>query len=181
MNKIACKVFKLALTIGAAVLVIISIAIGFFNYWLITHDSPKLLRGLVYLLNPPDEIFEKISVLTKYSVENRSMAASITYENIYYGGYDILIVFEKTKSISYAKYSKLDVDYSVACVSESGIQFHDSGNSASWGYSLSYYSVPEDFPHGEKIECNVTVTGVPEDFLGKYGPTYISIRKLADI
>lgn len=148
--------------------------------WVLKSFRPNFISALIYLYNPPDQIFEPL-VKVKLDVDKEGVAkTSLSYSNAYYGSYVVMLRFEKNGLISYSEYSSLNVTSMIICISSSGKELTMSGERASWGYTLSHYTAPDDLPL-EEIHCSIELSNVPGDFFNDYGPAYILVKKISDI
>jgi len=148
--------------------------------WILKNFCPNLLSALIYLYNPPDQIFKPL-VRIKLDVNKDGSANTlVSYRNSYYGSYVIMLQFEKENAISYAQHSTINVTSVINCRSYDGKELTMTGEKASWGYALSHYMVHDDLPLGE-VQCSIELSNIPKDFVSDYGPAYIIVKKLADI
>ncbi len=155
--------------------------VSFGNEWLMKHDRYGLLRPFVWLFNPPNGGVRPFVKERVRLSQNGSFESKFQYQNEYYGLYGILLEFKKAGDISYTNHNRLFFDFEVECTSLTNQKYHSNGSSATWGYFIGNYLVPEELPINETVECDVTLMNMPIEFLREYGPAYIKIIKLADI
>jgi hypothetical protein len=168
-------------------LLVLLVVIWTFNSTILRSNSPAVLKTIVQLIAPPDNLYEPLSE-EFIDIKRGVSTKRISYDHRYMGSHEIGIYFDNPDESLFLKNPELKLSASIECrvgtdiylsrIVESGSHFIGKRGS---GYSLITYKVPQDMPSDKTINCTLALAGLNADFFNKYGPARIYVKKISDV
>ena len=181
------KAGHVIIIIVVVVLLLPLMSLVIFNSAIMRSDTPGVLKGAVQLLWPPKDLHEPLAIET-LAFSAAKAESILVYRHKYNGRHEIALLFEKLDQTLYQKTHQPNWLSSVVCSSDGDLVLALESTTASPflgkmgnGFSVLTYQVPNDVPLDKDLECRFSVSGVDKEFIGKYGPARLYVRKTSDL
>ena len=182
--------FAIGITIFLIILPLCFVAfLGIFKSQIQQGKILPQLGPILILLSPPDDIKKPLGVV--YLTPNKKeYNLKITHK--YLGNHEILLYFKKLNSYDELEKTKKELFLTVEFKYDSRIIYSTTSERPISYYSyaatenksvISFirYNVPNNLPIDTPLQVKIKVEGNIEQFIEKYGPVRIEIKKGSDI
>jgi hypothetical protein len=167
------------------ILLVLLISLYLFRGTILRSNSPDALKTLVQLFIPPIDLYQPL-VSEGMDISGGFAGKKLSYRHKYMGNHEIGVLLGNFDPELYNLNLKLSAN--IVCDSNEGLHYTSSiksgvpflGKDGS-GFGLVTYVVSKDLPLDSEISCIITISGIDADFIRKYGPARIYIKKISDM
>lgn len=152
-----------------------------FNEEILKSSFPDVLKSIIYLVNPPTDLF--IPIASEKIIESNLPHVTVSFENKYFGKHTIDVIVSESKTNSELEELQSEINSKIECsvggkkifsmfTYSRSIFISEHGK----GFTLFTYDVPKDMPSDKKVICSVNLG---ENYHNKF--THLYIKKASDL
>jgi len=181
---------RITITIIAVsgVILILLASAALFNKTILRSNVPVWVKSVVILLFPPNNIYDPLVVET-LDISDGHAKTNVAINNRYMGSHEIGLLFSKfDPALLYQRKYELHLLANITCYVGDELHYSQSLNMGDpflgkigSGFSLATYVVPKDLPLDQSINCVFSVSNLNKEFVEKYGPVKLYIKKISDL